>query len=308
MALGSAAHRIYGQGLSSPSRLNAIPRNKYSFTVELTYNDGKTLVLERIANVMMPSFVYRTQTLNNYNSKRIIQTGIDYTPITLTAYDTKDAEFENFLKSYAAHYFAGPMNEDDYNGFLNNPKGLELRNNRAYITIMTITRHDAKNLKNVIEIFHPYITNADADTLDYSDSSPSVFRVSFAYEGYNIKSTNAPPTGLAPPGVLNPPTEPTAEVVEEHIDASGTYTTTDANVTSNKSTLRIHAQGIWANSVQERLAIAQGIVAQGNVVPNDTKFVIGKNILVTKDGIVYEAQADVNVVKGDLPAELDDII
>ena len=189
MALGSNAHKLYGQGQKSSSVvLSAVPRNKYLFTVELTYNSGKTLVLEKIANVMMPSFVYRTQTLNNYNAKSIIQTGIDYTPITLTAYDTKDAVFENFLKDYAEHYFAGPMNEDDYNAFLTDPKGLQLRDNKNYITMMTITRVDSMMTKNVIEIFHPFITNADADTLDYSDSSPSVFRVSFAYEGYNILS------------------------------------------------------------------------------------------------------------------------
>ena len=188
MALGSNAHKLYGQGQSSPVILNAVPRNKYLFTVELTYNNGKTLVLDRIANVMMPSFVYRTQTLNKYNAKSIIQTGIDYTPITLTAYDTKDAVFENFLKDYAEHYFAGPMNEEDYQAFRNDPKGLQLRENKNYITMMTITRVDSSMHNNVIEIFHPFITNADADTLDYSDSSPSTFRVSFAYEGYNIVS------------------------------------------------------------------------------------------------------------------------
>ena len=189
MALGSNAHKLYGQGQKGSSVvLSAVPRNKYLFTVELTYNGGQTLVLEKIANVMMPSFVYRTQTINKYNAKSIIQTGIDYTPITLTAYDTKDAVFENFLKDYAEHYFAGPMNEEDYQAFLNDPKGLQLRDNKNYITMMTITRVDSFMHKNVIEIFHPFIQNADADTLDYSDSSPSVFRVTFAYEGYNIVS------------------------------------------------------------------------------------------------------------------------
>ena len=191
MTLGARAHKEYSQGLKS-GEITAIPRNKYSFTVSIDTID-KTYEFIRIANVQMPSFVYRTQTINNYNNKSIIQTGIDYTPITLTAYDTKDAKFEEFLKDYARHYVAGPMNDDDYAGWLNSPKGLEPRDTNHYIKRMIIDRVDTKTLSNKIEIFHPFIANADADTLDYSDSSPTVFRVSFNYEGYRILSDASAP-------------------------------------------------------------------------------------------------------------------
>ncbi len=191
MTLGARAHKEYNQGLKS-GEITAIPRNKYSFTVSIDTID-KTYKFIRIANVQMPSFVYRTQTINNYNNKSIVQTGIDYTPITLTAYDTKDAKFEEFLKDYARHYVAGPMNDDDYAGWLNSPKGLEPRDTNHYIKRMIIDRVDTKTLSNKIEIFHPFIANADADTLDYSDSSPTVFRVSFNYEGYRILSDASAP-------------------------------------------------------------------------------------------------------------------
>jgi len=200
MALGNDAYVTYGQGLghNAGSKLSAIPRNKYIFSVELLTIDGP-VDLTRIANVQMPSFVYRTQTLNRYNNKSVVQTGIDYTPITLTAYDTKDATFETFLKNYARHYFSGPMNEESYANWLNGSKGFELRDTNHYITQMNITRKDTNSENNTIEVFHPFIQNADADTLDYSDSSPSVFRVSFLYEGYRIKSDVIPePPAPAP--------------------------------------------------------------------------------------------------------------
>lgn len=190
MAIGNDAHLLYGQTLPHRPdlKMTAIPRNKYLFAVRLTMHDGSNLNLTRIANVAMPSFVYRTQTLNNYNNKSVVQTGIDYTPITLTAYDTKDAVFENFLKKYANHYFEGPMNDDSYVEWLNSPKGFDLKTTNHYIKMMTITRLDTSEQENVIEIFHPFIQNADADTLDYSDSSPTTFRVTLAYEGYRIKT------------------------------------------------------------------------------------------------------------------------
>jgi hypothetical protein len=113
---------------------------------------------------------------------------------------------------------------------------------------MVIERVDGKSLTNKIEIFHPFIANADADTLDYSDSSPTVFRVSFNYEGYNILSENSalPPQLQKPVETITP-----VEHAEEFADVSSIYVTDNENeilastvvphdtksVTSNKSEL-----------------------------------------------------------------------
>lgn len=226
MALGNDAYVTYGQGLGhdASSKLSAIPRNKYIFSVELQTLDGP-VNLTRIANVQMPSFVYRTQTLNRYNNKSVIQTGIDYTPITLTAYDTKDAAFETFLKNYAKHYFAGPMNEDSYSSWLNGNKGFELRDTNHYITSMLISRKDTNSETNTMEIFHPFIQNADADTLDYSDSSPSTFRVSFQYEGYRIKSDVIPEPPEPAPEPERAVFEEDSEFANDWFDESSIYQT-----------------------------------------------------------------------------------
>ena len=64
----------------------------------------------------------------------------------------------------------------------------DLKTTNHYIKSMFITRLDTSNQQNVIEIFNPFIQNADADTLDYSDSSPTTFRVTFTYEGYRINT------------------------------------------------------------------------------------------------------------------------
>jgi hypothetical protein len=189
MAIGDSAYKVYSQD-SRRGEIDAVPRNKYSFTVSLNYIDSPTpLSLVRIANVQIPTYVYRSQTLNAYNAKKTVLTGIDYTPITLTAYDTKDAVLEKFLKDYTAHYVDGPLNNDDYNAFLNNPKGLKTPESRNYIRSIIINRKDTANLENVIEIYNPYITNIDADTLDYGDSSPAIYRITFTYEGFKILSS-----------------------------------------------------------------------------------------------------------------------
>ena len=301
LGLGDKAYVNYRQGLTK-GEMTAIPRNKFSFTVTLNTIDG-SVDLTRISQVMMPSFVMRTQTINRYNDKHVVQTGVDYTPITLTAYDTKDATFEKFLKNYARHYVAGPMNDDDYADWLTSKKGIEIPADGHYIKSMIITRVDTKTLSNVIEIFHPFISNADADTLDYSDSTPTVFRISFNYEGYRILSDSTPPE---PVPVIAGASLEELNHVEEFSDTSGTYETTaksddglENKLESNKAELvaylakedaadLIKLQGIASTDVAEREARAAVIAADANKVENnDAVFKHGHNEIVTLDGQQY---------------------
>jgi len=312
LGLGDQAYVNYQQGLAK-GEMTAIPRNKFSFTVSLNTIDG-SVDLTRIANVQMPSFVMRTQTINRYNHKHVVQTGVDYTPITLTAYDNKDAEFEKFLKDYARHYVAGPMNDDDYASWLESPKGIEIPADGHYIRSMLIKRIDTKTLSNEIEIFHPFISNADADTLDYSDSSPTTFRVSFQYEGYRILSDTTPPEPV--PVVAGASLEELNHV-EEFSDTSGTYETTakkfeetgkEIQLESNKAELieyptyqvledaqLIRAQGITSTDARVRDAEMAAIAIDANKVENnDAKFVLGENKIVTLDGQQYMVSKENN--------------
>ena len=336
MALGDKAYVNYRQGLVK-GELTAIPRNKFSFTVKLVTLGG-SVDLTRIANFQLPTFTYRTQTLNKYNSKSIIQTGIDYTPITLTAYDNKDAEFETFLKNYAKHYITGPMNEASYEEWktkeVNNQFGLKATTDNHYITQMIISRVDTATLAQTIEIFNPFIQNIDAETLDYSDSGPSQYRITFGYEGFRILSDMTPDD---PNNVLfNPAPTTLGEQVQQFNDTSAKYTTEDVDVTSNKaevvpidkvvetvtstptstststSSFRGTAQGITGD-MKSRLSRAKEIVA-GGVEAGDTEFQIGVNQIVTlPNGKRYIAQvpeSEINIVPDDavLPDDLAGLI
>jgi hypothetical protein len=189
MTLGTNAHILYGQQATGNQVISAVPRNKFNFTCSLTTVESTSPVkLDRVANVTMPSFSARTQTLNSYNKKVIAQTGIDYTPITLTAYDTRDAAIEKFLKGYANYYFAGPMNTANLTSHNLDGKGYKLQNDRHYIKTFVIERKNSSTDTNIITIFNPVIASIDADTLDYSDSGLVQYRITFAYEGFNIET------------------------------------------------------------------------------------------------------------------------
>ena len=202
----NSASTIYRQDQYDQSVNTAIPRNKFNFKVEITYLGGangsrKTLILEKISEIQMPGHSVKTQTLNQFNKKRTIQTGIDYTPISLSAYDTRDGEIEKFLVGYNNYYYSGPMS-DNYDimrddiideSFVgttdSSGRGLNLNTDRYYIENIKITRTSSTEDNNIIEIYNPIITNIQGDTLNYSESAPVQYRIDFTYEGYKTTTT-----------------------------------------------------------------------------------------------------------------------
>lgn len=197
----NSASTIYRQDQYDQSVNTAIPRNKFNFKVEITYLGGatdsrKTLILKKISEIQMPGHSVKTQTLNQFNKKRTIQTGIDYTPISLSAYDTRDGEIEKFLVGYNNYYYSGPMSDnydimqddiinESFRGTTGSSgRGLNLNTDRYYIQNIKITRTSSTEDNNIIEIYNPIITNIQGDTLNYSESAPVQYRIDFTYEGY----------------------------------------------------------------------------------------------------------------------------
>lgn len=187
MTLGTKAHELYGQNVGPRTIITAVPRSRFNFTCNLTTIDGP-VDLERVSNVTMPSYSTRAQVQHSYNRKKIIQTGVDYTPVTLTAYDTRDAAIENFLKSYTNYYYAGPMNTADLTAHNLDGKGYKLQQDRHYIKTFVITRKNSTQDTNIITLFNPMISSIEGDTLDYSDSGLVQYRITFMYEGFDISS------------------------------------------------------------------------------------------------------------------------
>lgn len=193
MARVNHAYDKYNQATPRGEVVKGIPRHKFNFTASLNYQD-KTLNLEKILNVQMPSWTSSAITMNAYNSKRVIQTNYEYSPITMIAYDTHSPSvLQDFLKEYSNYYFAGPMN---LNGTLDGDKGFKLQKSRNFIKTLDILRQDGQST-NQITVYNPIITGIDADTLDYSDSSLTQYRLTFVYEGYDIRDISS--TSPLPP-------------------------------------------------------------------------------------------------------------
>ncbi len=204
--LGDAAAKGYSQSSDGGGNNLLLPRSRFEFTIFIHHN-GKSvpspLELIHVSEVQLPSSIFRTAVLNQYNRKRVVNTGVDYAPVHINAYDTKNATIEKFLKEYAGYYFKGPMNSDGKteiehysdiitDGFVggDSAKGLNLVDKKNFITKIVIGRASSAEDINYYILDAPMITGIGGDTLSYSDSNPSQIRIEISYEGYEVTTTN----------------------------------------------------------------------------------------------------------------------
>ena len=112
--LRNYADHSFGTITEYGRQLSGIPRAKHAFVVEFytTRNTGNKPwrnMLKGLSTVVqscdLPSFVFNTQTLNQYNRKRIIQTKVEWNPITIRFYDTRDNKFQIVMEEYFKWYY-----------------------------------------------------------------------------------------------------------------------------------------------------------------------------------------------------------
>jgi hypothetical protein len=121
--LRNYADHSFGTITEYGRQLNGIPRAKHAFVVEFltTLQGAKSKpwreMLKGLSTIVqscdLPSFVFNTQTLNQYNRKRIIQTKVEWNPITIRFYDTRDNKFQNVMDEYFKWYYKDGRGTDE---------------------------------------------------------------------------------------------------------------------------------------------------------------------------------------------------
>ena len=110
------------------------PRYKFLFHVSFTLNtdipgissvigsQDVTNLSYTVKTVDLPKYTVQTETLNQYNRKRIVQTKINYEPINITFHDDSGDNVRNMWYNYYAYYYKDPtqryLNPPNTNGSL----------------------------------------------------------------------------------------------------------------------------------------------------------------------------------------------
>lgn len=149
-------------------------------------------------NIDRPSVVYQTKTLDQYNKKRIIQTGVRYNPIRVSFNDTANGVAETLAKDYYKFYYGDP-NNTSVNAWADDIISAQMNagNGSWGFTLPSTTNVDQLNYFSSIQIFifyngfydqydlvNPKINDFRSDNLDYSATNGILsIDLNISYEG-----------------------------------------------------------------------------------------------------------------------------
>lgn len=98
----------------------AVPRPKFLFLVRFVRGPGQGSPVWQngltfaVKSFDRPSVSPQLQQLNQYNKKRIVQTGLKYEPVNIEFHDTVDAVVNRMWQEYASYYFGDFRRSDQY--------------------------------------------------------------------------------------------------------------------------------------------------------------------------------------------------
>lgn len=204
------ASQTFGLGGSS---FSSVPKSKFTYYVRFhravgnattAWDQNLGLVVKSLDK---PKVSFDTETLNQYNKKRIIQKKAEFGSMNMRLHDTIDNRVLQMFNDYYNFYYADRQNTDDdawfydvtLDEFINTgswgfvPPGGEPNQSYFFSKIEVIQFYNG--IYDQFDLIHPKISSFDPDDLDYSNGeTPSEVQLSFEYEGIIQRALGEPLT------------------------------------------------------------------------------------------------------------------
>lgn len=207
-------------GLTGTTHFRKTPKPKFLFFVKFNsnftggqlptgfdatkLNDPQDGIVFPLKTIDRPKLQPSTETVNQYNKKRVIQTKIEFQPVTMTFHDDIEDRVMSFWADYYAFYYGdgGKITVNDWisdqttGDFIDNESGWGYRGkfrhgsaeNQHYLSDVTIYQFFGGHY-TTITFVRPIITMFDHDQADYAEGATgSGITMAFDYEGvyYNL--------------------------------------------------------------------------------------------------------------------------
>ena len=184
---------------------SALAANLSGLRDTLAYSNIKDGIVFQIKQIDKPKFNINTETLHQYNKKRVIQTKIDYNSMTINFHDDVGNKVLKFWANYYEYYYGDGgrtttqdwsydiTDHDFYNGQKDGwgYKGAFYGGSHNMHFLESIQLYQFYGQKyTYIEFVRPIITIFDHDNSDYEEGREGTgIRMSFDYEGviYNLE-------------------------------------------------------------------------------------------------------------------------
>jgi len=181
---------------------------------ESWYKDSaafRTQISSLVRTASLPEIEFKTETKNQYNRKRIVNTGVEYQPVDIKVFDTINNEWLVLFMKYYSYHYMNPRNKQDgsrdgvgsndlirnvgyYNegsrfgadsGFDSNSYGFNLNLSSTFFErIDYVVYHGNKGVQ--YSLFNPVLTRFRTGEIDYSSSDVMEFDMTFEYESFTV--------------------------------------------------------------------------------------------------------------------------
>ena len=174
----------------------------------------RTQISSMVRTAELPSVQFKTETKNQYNRKKIVNTGFEYNPVNMTVFDSVGNEWLITLMKYFSYHYMDPRNKSKESSdrdlvrskrtseelsrgsaqsppqfmsdiFDSNNAGYNLNQTPNFFErIDYVLYHNNKGVQ--YSIMNPVLTSFKPSSLDYSSSQPMEFALSFEYEKFTV--------------------------------------------------------------------------------------------------------------------------
>lgn len=288
--------------LFTDDQFRLAPKHKFLFGVVFKLNKAALLNVDLamkygyeigmlVKAVDLPNYQVSTETLNQYNRKKNIQTTIKYQPINMIFHDDNMGLINMLWKNYFNYYYADPSSAADAGAYdrnatknfsyFQNTYGLDNGSSNPFfesITIFHAARHEFVSYR----LINPIITSWNHNKVDYAQNTVHDNTAQIAYESveYNTgivgdftsgdwlvdpahyDQTPSPLQGIRDPGAIVPSVNATSGVMNNVAEILNNAATT-INTYQNTQSLGTAAQtGLLNNTIstaQQGVSGVQGI-------------------------------------------------
>lgn len=201
------------------------PRQKFNGFVEFVFNPEvvsslggdssafRTQISSLVQTAKIPQISFNTVTKKQYNMKRIVQTGVEFGPCTISVIDTVANEWLAIFMRYFSYHYNEPRNRTTAgaatdrdsapkqwnsnqqtttrpstfltDSFPSNNAGYDITRQAHFIDHIKIINYaGGKGVEYIL--FRPQITSFDPGDLDYTDSGFRTFDIEFEIENMTV--------------------------------------------------------------------------------------------------------------------------
>jgi hypothetical protein len=288
--------------LFTDDQFRLAPKHKFLFGVVFKLNKAALLNQDLalkygheigmlVKNVDLPNYQITTETLNQYNRKKNIQTTIKYQPITMTFHDDNMGLINMLWKNYFNYYYADPSSAADAGAYdrtamknfnyIQDTYGLDNGSTDPFFESMTIF-HAARHEFVSYKLINPIITQWNHNKVDYAQNTVHDNTATIAYESVvydtgvvgdfttgdwlvdpaHYDQTPSPLQGGSDPGAVVPSVNNTAGITNNAAEFLNNSATAINNYQNTQSLGTAAQTGLLTNTIataQQSVSGVQGI-------------------------------------------------